>query len=60
MVCLRAEAATPNSRASLKSLLFNKLKINPEAKESPPPTLSTILTSYFLELLLQLAQRLQY
>ena len=42
IVCFNADAATPNSRAALKSLPSNKPQIVPPAKESPPPTRSTI------------------
>ena len=42
IVCLRADAATPNSRASLKFLPSTKPQIVPPAKLSPPPTRSTI------------------
>ena len=40
MVCFRADAATPNSKAALKSLPSTRPQITPPAKESPPPTRS--------------------
>ena len=42
MVCFRADAATPYSRASLKFLPSSIPQITPPAKESPPPTRSTM------------------
>ena len=50
IVCFNAEAATANSRAAFISLPSARPQIRPPAKESPPPTRSTIGAMwYFLD-----------